>query len=182
MNKYGIPEDELKKIRARDKTCAYCHKEMVRPRIGEDRRRWATIEHLNHLPPWNNPKTIVICCGSCNSSRGKQLLSDWFVTPYCIERNINEKTVSEPVRKYVRYIDFLNRCVWTFAKTMPGIPHEYIVRDKLSADDKKTFDAFNDYIQTNGYSATFGSNNYTYLTIGRHKYWIIENILNRVNI
>jgi hypothetical protein len=99
-----------------------------------------------------------------------------------MEKNINEKTVSEPVKKYIRHDKFLNRCVWTFAKTMPEIPHEYIVRDRLSANDKKIFDDFSDYIQTDGYPATFGSNSYIYLIIGQHKYWVIENILNRAKI
>jgi len=28
----------------------------------------------------------------------------WFKTPYCIAKNINEKTVAKPVREYLRYI------------------------------------------------------------------------------
>ena len=101
-NKYGISEVELQNIRARDKTCVYCKKKMTSPSAGGDRRNWATIEHLNHLPPWNNAKTVAICCGSCNSSRGKKKLMDWFETPYCTEHSINEKTVAEPVKKYLK--------------------------------------------------------------------------------
>lgn len=100
-NKYGIPEDELQKIRARDKTCVYCHKSMWEPQANISRKDWATIEHLNYLPPWNNSKTVAICCGSCNSSRGIKKLTDWFKSPYCIDKNINEKTVAKPVREYI---------------------------------------------------------------------------------
>jgi len=100
-NKYGIPEDELEKIRARDKECVYCHKKMKKPHPDIRRKDWATIEHLNYLPPWNNPTTVAICCGSCNSSRGIKKLKDWFKSPYCVERNINIKTVAKPVRKYL---------------------------------------------------------------------------------
>lgn len=66
---------------------------------------WATIEHLNHLPPWDNPATVAICCWSCNSSRGNRKLQDWFKMPYCLGKSINENTVTEPVRKYLQYTE-----------------------------------------------------------------------------
>lgn len=61
-NNYGLPENRLNEIRDRDKTCVYCHKIMNQPSIGGFRGDWATIEHLNYLPPWNNPDTVAICC------------------------------------------------------------------------------------------------------------------------
>ena len=101
-NKYGIPEEDLKKIRARDEMCVYCHKKMVDPTDNNDcRKDWATIEHLNHLPPWNNPSTVAFCCGSCNSSRSNKKIIDWFETAYCIEKNINYNTVANPVKNYI---------------------------------------------------------------------------------
>lgn len=183
-NKYGIPEEELEKIRQRDRVCVYCHGSMKEyPHTAGTPADKATIEHLNYLPPWNNPNTVVICCGRCNSSRGKKKLLDWFKSPYCIERNICETTVTEPVKDYVRYVEsFLDRMTWTFAKTMPEIPHEYIVRDSLPADDKETFDAFRRYIHEKGYSDSFGIRTYTYLNLGEYKYWVIENVLNREKI
>lgn len=101
-NQYGIPEEYLNKIRERDKTCVYCHKTMIKPSDNSYRKDWATIEHLNHLPPWDNPSTVAICCGSCNSSRGNKKLLDWFKTPYCLEKNINSETTSEPVKEYIK--------------------------------------------------------------------------------
>jgi len=179
-NKYGIPDAELDKIKLRDKTCVYCHKRMIKPSNDSCRKDWATIEHLNYLPPWNNSSTVVICCGSCNSSRGNKKLLDWFKMSYCKERNINEKTVAKSVKEYIRYIEnFIDRCAWTFAKTMPQVPHYYIVRDNLSNDDKKTFDDFGKYIKKNGYSDLFNSEKYDYLNIGCFKYWMIGNILNK---
>lgn len=103
-NKYGIPEHDLNKIRLRDKTCVYCHKKMIDSKNGARHSDWVTIEHLNFLPPWDDPSTVAICCQSCNSSRGKKKLLDWFKTPYCIKRNINENTVAEPVKRYLRLI------------------------------------------------------------------------------
>lgn len=101
-NRYGLPEKELDRIRARDRACVYCHKTMIPPGAGGPRTDWATIEHLNHLPPWDNPDTVAICCSSCNSSRGNRLLRDWFKGAYCHSRGINERTVAEPVRQYLR--------------------------------------------------------------------------------
>ena len=101
-NKYCIPEEELKKIRARDVTCVYCHKVMDSSHTEKGYVDWTTIEHLNHLPPWNDPTTVAICCGSCNSSRREKTLMDWFKTQYCIEKNINTQTVAEPVKEYIR--------------------------------------------------------------------------------
>ncbi len=82
---------------------------MIYPYTGKEQRNWATIEHLNLNGPfyWTDGKSelqekdIVICCGSCNSSRGRKRLCDWFTTSYCIDQDINQKTVSEPVKAYL---------------------------------------------------------------------------------
>jgi hypothetical protein len=101
MNKYGLPEDKLKHIRMRDKKCVYCGKLMKEPKEGGFRGDWATIEHLNYLPPWNNPMTVAICCGSCNSSRGEKPLLVWFNSAYCKAKNISLNSVQKPVREYI---------------------------------------------------------------------------------
>ena len=104
--KFGIPEEELARIRARDKRCVYCRKEMTSVYSG-NHRYYATIEHLNFDGPFHwedglQAEDIVLCCGRCNSSRGVKELSQWFASTYCIERNINAKTVAEPVKEYIR--------------------------------------------------------------------------------
>jgi len=106
QNKYGLPENKLAIIRARDKVCVYCHKIMIEPSIGGSRKDWATIEHLNHLPPWDNSDTVAFCCGSCNSSRGNKKIIDWFKTSYCIGKNINFDTVAKPVKKYIEEYEY----------------------------------------------------------------------------
>jgi hypothetical protein len=180
-NKYGIPEKDEIIIRARNKTCIYCHKKLLEPNPNNSRSDWATIEHLNHLPPWNNPLTVAICCFSCNASRGNKKISDWFKSVYCLEKNINEKTVDEPVQEYLYLIEnFIDILPWTFAKTMPEIPHHYIVRDNLSDKNKEQFDTFSKYVKSRGTPSTFNSKEYVYLTLGNYKYWVIDNILNRV--
>ena len=106
-NKFGIPDAVLRPIRERDKNCVYCNKAMMYPCVGGRQRDWATIEHLNFDGPfyWNDgllADDIVICCGSCNSSRGIKKLPHWFTTRYCLEKNISEKTVAVPVKEYLK--------------------------------------------------------------------------------
>lgn len=101
-DKYGLLKEDLKKFRLRDKKCVYCHKTMVMPTIGGRRSDWATIEHLNRLPPWNNSATVAICCYSCNASRSDKKLLDWFKSSYCKQWGINEKTVAQPVKEYLQ--------------------------------------------------------------------------------
>ena len=101
-NKYGIPEEDEKRIRARDKTCVYCHKEMREHSLNKGAPKdKATIEHLSNDAPFNDGSTVVICCGSCNASRKNKELLEWFKSSYCIGKGINKKTVAEPVKKYI---------------------------------------------------------------------------------
>ena len=104
-NKYGLPEGEIEQVRNRDRKCVYCHKKMTKPSPNTWHGDWATIEHLNHLPPWDNPKTIAICCGSCNSSRGKKTILEWFESTYCRERKISPSTVAKPVLSYIKQFE-----------------------------------------------------------------------------
>ncbi|SED42690.1 hypothetical protein SAMN05444161_3180 [Rhizobiales bacterium GAS191] len=78
-NNFRIPPEVESAIRARDVECVYCHKEMV-PTSSALRADWATIEHLDHLPPFKyregqTADDFAMACGSCNSSRGAQPLA-----------------------------------------------------------------------------------------------------------
>jgi hypothetical protein len=82
-NKFGIPETVLAEIAARDRQCVYCQKVMLYPYKGDVPHDSATIEHLNFDGPfyWGRglrAADIVMCCGSCNSSRGRKTLPEWF--------------------------------------------------------------------------------------------------------
>lgn len=106
-NQFGIPEEKLNKIRLRDKNCVYCGKLMIKPKLGYRRSQWATIEHFNYNGPfyWKDGlklEDIAICHQSCNASRGRKKLMDWFKSDFCKARNINERTVATPVKKYLR--------------------------------------------------------------------------------
>jgi len=107
-NSFGIPKDEEQKIRARDEYCIYCHKKTIYPAPKANRKTNQSIEHLNEDGPfyWNDYgfkiEDVACCCGSCNSRRGKKPLSEWFKSDYCKSNTINEKTVADPVKKYLK--------------------------------------------------------------------------------
>ena len=62
------------------------------------------------------------------------------------------------------------RCQWTFAKTMPFAPHEYIVREKcpLTTDE---FEYFVEMQRQYGVKERWGKYNNPYLYIDDYKYW-----------
>jgi len=93
-------------LRQKFKRCAYCRCELkAHPCAKGTPGDKATIEHLNRHPPFDWPELkeeeLVIVCGSCNSSRGDKRLADWFRSPYCEERDINEQTVAAEVKRYL---------------------------------------------------------------------------------
>lgn len=95
---YDFSIEELRKaLSESDGRCIYCRKTTltVREAKAQNRNRdYYTIEHFT-------PKRFGYCCNACNASR-KPPLQKWFKTDYCLTRNINEKTVAEVVREWVR--------------------------------------------------------------------------------
>lgn len=72
------------------------------------------------------------------------------------------------------YIDklrsMISLCRWTFAKTMPFAPHEYIVKDRcpLTTED---FEYFINMQREHGVKESWGKYNNPYLYIDDYKYW-----------
>lgn len=54
---------------------------------------------------------------------------------------------------------FIAYSKWTFAKTMPEWPHEYIVRERV---DGNLFEQLVRHIRTNGYEGAFYEKTYIY--------------------
>ncbi len=100
---YGLPEEKLREILLRDKNCIFCGIKMKThvSSIGTPRDK-KTIEHFSNKAEWGEAVDVGICCGSCNSSKSNKKIFDWFKTKYCLERNINERTVAEPVKDYIK--------------------------------------------------------------------------------
>jgi hypothetical protein len=110
-NGYGIPPDIEHQLRARDRRCVYCRKPMkVYPHTKGTPADKATIEHLNHRPPFywgeglerSGLEGIAICCGACNSSRSNRPLAAWLASPYCEQRDISLRTVAPIVKRFLR--------------------------------------------------------------------------------
>ena len=71
---------------------------------------------------------------------------------------------------YDKLCSMIARCRWTFAKTMPFAPHEYIVKDRcpLAADE---FEYFVNMQREHGVKERWGKYNHPYLYIDDYKYW-----------
>lgn len=65
---------------------------------------------------------------------------------------------------------FVNGEKWTYAKTMPKWPHEYIVRERV---DEALFKQLVEHIRANGYEGKFYSKNITYYDEAGMVYWTL---------
>jgi hypothetical protein len=107
-NRIGIPQEVEHRLRQKFTVCAYCRRELQEHAgvMGCPTDK-ATIEHLNWDGPfhwWQGLKEedLVICCGSCKSSRGQKTLAAWFASPYCVQRGITANTVTDEVKQYLK--------------------------------------------------------------------------------
>ena len=64
--------------------------------------------------------------------------------------------------------EFIDSLKWTFAKTMPEWPHEYIVRENV---DEDLFIKLVFFIRANGYEKKFYKKDITYYEYGGLVYW-----------
>lgn len=64
--------------------------------------------------------------------------------------------------------EFIDSVQWTFAKTMPEWPHEYIVRDRV---DEDLFMLFVQHIRSQGYESKFYETTFTYYDHAGMVYW-----------
>ena len=89
------------------------------------------------------------------------------------------ETISIKDKNFV--IDCINRNTWYWAKTMPTIPHEYIVRSRcrLSQDE---FDKFVLLQRNHGTPKRWGKYNFPYLYIDGYKYWTMGAPINETII
>lgn len=69
-----------------------------------------------------------------------------------------------------RLRSMIARCEWTFAKTMPFAPHEYIVKDRCPLT-KEEFEYFVEMQRQYGVKERWGRYNNPYLYIDDYKYW-----------
>ena len=108
-NKFRIPTEVEAEIRQRDKVCVYCGKKMISPKSGEPRMDWATIDHLDHEPPFDyrpgqTKDDFAIACWRCNCIlRKDKKLSDWLAEEYSKkDGEIRRETTALVVKEYLK--------------------------------------------------------------------------------
>ena len=69
-----------------------------------------------------------------------------------------------------RLRNFIARCEWTFAKTMPFAPHEYIVKERCPLTTEE-FEYFVNMQREHGVKERWGKYNNPYLYVDDYKYW-----------
>ena len=83
--------------------------------------------------------------------------------------------------------EMIARCQWTFAKTMPWCPHEYIVREKCALTEEE-FHYFVDMQRNYGKVERWGKYITPYLYIDDYKYWTMgapyeeTHVMNRAKV
>jgi hypothetical protein len=75
--------------------------------------------------------------------------------------------------------NFVREAKWTFAKTMPEWPHEYIVRERV---DEKLFEQLARHIRTNGTGGPFYQETYIYFEEDQMLYWTMGAPINETTI
>ncbi len=74
---------------------------------------------------------------------------------------------------------FIRSCTWTFAKTMPQWPHDYIVRGRC---DEKLFVELVRHIRQYGYEGTFYQKIITYFDHDGMVYWTMGSPISETTI
>lgn len=80
--------------------------------------------------------------------------------------------MNEDDQSFMREI--IRNCEWNWAKTMPTIPHEYVVRGKCWMNDSE-FNRVVELQRTFGIHERWGRYNFPYLHIDGFKYWTMGN-------
>ncbi|MBK9047542.1 MAG: HNH endonuclease [Bacteroidetes bacterium] len=68
-----------------------------------------TWEHIINVIKIKGTDNIVLCCASCNSSKGSKLLEDWLAGKYCsTKRELQKKMLRRQIRNILNRPKNLN--------------------------------------------------------------------------
>ena len=95
-NKWNIPAELERQIRARDEVCVYCGREFLSHL--ESAKASASWEHIINDASIITADNICLCCRGCNASKGQKQLSAWLQSNYCKERGITPESVAPVVK------------------------------------------------------------------------------------
>jgi len=96
-NSWNIPSWLEKEVRARDKNCAYCGTAFTTAKISK--KTCASWEHIINDAKIITRENIVLCCCSCNASKGQKQLSEWLLSKYCADRQITRESVAPIIQQ-----------------------------------------------------------------------------------
>ena len=85
--------------------------------------------------------------------------------------------IAEPLPEDLRR--FVSDAQWTYAKTMPSWPHEYLVRERV---DQELFERMVMHIRSNGYEGCFYQKKITYYHEDGLVYWTMGAPLHETTI
>jgi hypothetical protein len=74
---------------------------------------------------------------------------------------------------FERFSELIDNATFTFAKSMPKIPHEYTVRMKWA--NQSDFWSVAKYIRDHGVEEKFFTKTFVYFYYKGHKYWTMGN-------
>lgn len=77
---------------ARDTECVYCR--LVFLVSFTSRATCPSWEHIVNDLDLITLDNIALCCGSCNSSKGKKSLREWLHSGYCLKMGITEHSIA----------------------------------------------------------------------------------------
>jgi hypothetical protein len=80
-----------------------------------------------------------------------------------------------------RLRNFIARCEWTFAKTMPWCPHEYIVRGQCPLSEEE-FIYFVEMQRNHGVYEHWGKYYFPYIYIDDYKYWTMGSPIDKTTV
>lgn len=98
-NNWNIPDLLETEVRERDKTCVYCGVEFTPAKISK--KSAASWEHIINDAQIINKENIVLCCCSCNASKGQKRLSEWLQSRYCKECDITRDSVAPIIKRAI---------------------------------------------------------------------------------
>jgi len=98
-NRWGIPNEIELIVIERDLWCVYCG--ITFRDSDTNRKTRKTWEHILNDIRINDSDNIALCCGSCNGSKGNKKLEDWLKSKYCMNKNINQHSVSIVVKEHL---------------------------------------------------------------------------------
>lgn len=93
-----------------------------------------------------------------------------------MQRIAKKKSAKPSKAQIARARAYINSMDWQFAKTMPQWPHWYVLREDGRA---REFDFVKRLIKQFGYRDPWGSRTKYSFVMGRFKYWVDDDVLNR---